>query len=218
MQIKKPRRTEAVATSNELFIAETYKYLTISLIGMLLFGALSYNKIGAEYFTALAIADAILWILCGWFGWRNPIQFIFPIFTMVTGLFLGSLALKYTASGMGDIFLNAALLTIVIFLGLSAYVYKTRNNFRGLSVFLYIQFWTLIVGFILYFITQSNILHFGLSIFGAIAFIAWILFDSGRIMDQWDKEIPPSIGAFELFLDIIGLFSYLRSILKHVND
>ena len=200
------------------FITATYNCFLISLLGMVLFGFVGFNLLPKSWFTPICIVDGLLWVLCGWFGWRNPILIVFSLFIIFTGTSLGLTALHYAESGKSAIFTNAAMLTISVFVVLSIYVHITKRNFSGLIGFLIAGFWILLIGFFIYAFTGTAALHVGLSVFGAVVFCGWILFGTSRIISRWDPDIDPITAAFELFLDIIGLFSYMLDLRNLADD
>ena len=79
-------------------------------------------------------------------------------------------------------------------------------------------FWILLGGFVLLAFMDLPLFHVALSTFGALVFLCWILFDTSRIVGRWDPDLTPAIGAFELFLDIIGLFSYIWDLLDIADN
>ena len=55
--------------------------------------------------------------------------------------------------------------------------------------------------------------HLFLSAFGVIAFGAWVLYDTGEIIERADDDLTPGGAAFELFLDLVGLNGWLSDLL-----
>ena len=211
MQTKRPRYRRAGLEPDDSFISKTYDFFLMSLIGMFGFGVVGYH-FPSDWLKPVAITDLVLWVFCGWLGWRRPIGFVFPLFTVVTGSLLGMTANLYAKVGLAHIMINAGVLTVFTFVGLSLYVLKTKRNFSGLIGFLVAGFWILLTGFALRHFFDTPLINVVLSSFGVLVFACWILFDTSRIVGRWDPELTPAIGAFELFLDIIGLFSYILDI------
>src|SRR4028118_997554 len=71
------------------FVRRTYTVFVLSLVGICAMGFLSYALLPRAAFLPLAVADGVLWVACGWFGWRRPVQLVLPLFSLITGLFLG---------------------------------------------------------------------------------------------------------------------------------
>ncbi len=100
------------------FIAQTYAWLFAALAAMAAVAAASFYLVPRSWLAGFSTADGILWVLCGWLGWRKPLAVVFPVFCLVTGLTLGA-----AAHGYPDTALAAAVLALVGFGGLSAYVH-----------------------------------------------------------------------------------------------
>jgi FtsH-binding integral membrane protein len=192
------------------FIARTYNHLLVALGGIVLCGLLSYFLLPRSWLIGLGIADCVLWILCGWCCWRQPIEFIFPLFAIITGLFLGQLAQFYAG-----IFLMAGGLTLLAFAGLSFYVHFTRTDFSFLRGFLCLAFFILLGGMILSIFTPHSAFAVGLTGFGVLTFGCWILFDTSQIIHRADETLTPAVAAFELLLDFVGMHSWLLDLLHY---
>ena len=93
------------------FIQRTYQVLFGALALMTLLGIFSYTQLPPASAGPLMLLDSIIWIACGWFGLRNPIKAVFPIFLIITGLCLGQIAHLYRP----DVFMTAAATTLAIF-------------------------------------------------------------------------------------------------------
>jgi uncharacterized protein len=209
VQARRPRYAGATEEPEDGFIGRTYGCFLFSLIAMVGCGLIGYYYLPPEWFLGVAIADGLLWVLCGWFGWRNPIGFVFPIFTITTGCFLGLLTKEYAQAGQADVVVSAVAITVVMFLSLSIYVLISKRNFSGLMGFLSAGFWILIGGFLLLVFFEMPLFEVALSTFGALVFLCWILYDTSQIVKRWNPDLTPGIAAFDLFLDLVGLFSYI---------
>lgn len=194
----------SLGQSIDSYIAKTYSIFSIALFAIAVFGFFSYFFVPKTYLTALGVADSVLWIACGWFGWRRPMAIVFPLFASVTGLLLGQIA-HFNSM----VFAQAAILSLTAFIGLSLYVFFTKKDFSFLSGFLFISFFILLGGGLLSLIFGSSLYSVLLSGFGVLSFAAWILYDTSQILHRVDSELTPSIAAFELILDIVGLFRWL---------
>lgn len=197
------------------FIQRTYGVLLIALIAMTLLGVFSYTTLPQASRMPLLILDTLIWIACGWFGLRNPIKAVFPVFLLITGLFLGQVAHLYRP----DMFLAAALMTLAIFGAVSGYVLYTKKDFTFLGGALNIGFFILIAMMLLLFIFKISILSLILGLFGTAVFIGWILYDTSQILYRADETgYTAQHAAFDLFMDIIGLFSFVRSLFGYFSD
>jgi FtsH-binding integral membrane protein len=195
--------------SEDSFLRSTYHLLLIALGSTAVLAIFSSYLLPKSSFGPLAIADGVIWMLCGWFGWRKPIEVTFPLFVVITGLFLGQLAQFHKSS-----FLMALILTPVTFVGLSFYVHFTKTSFSFLRGFLSMSFFILLGSCILFFFFQSHLLELLLVIFGVLVFASWILYDTSHILERKDADFTPGIAAFELILDIVGLHRWLMELLE----
>lgn len=59
--------------------------------------------------------------------------------------------------------------------------------------------------------------HVLIAAFGTIVFLAWVLFDTSRLIHRDDPELTPALAAFELILDIVGLHRWLLDLLKELD-
>jgi len=92
------------------------------------------------------------------------------------------------------------------------------ENFSGLIGFLTAGFFILLGGLIVLFFIRSTIFHVGLSVLGTLVFSAWVLFDTSGIIHRSDSDLTPAIAAFELYLDLIGLFSYVLNLFDMADN
>ena len=197
------------------FIQRTYTILFGSLLLMTIIGIFSYHVLPPMLQFPVMILDFLIWVACGWFHWRNPIKAVFPIFLVITGLAMGQIAHLYSP----NLFLSAALTTLAIFAGVSTYVFFSKCDFSFLAASLNIGFWILLVGGILTLFFHINILSLFLGFFGSAVFIGWILYDISQILIRAEQfGYDARFGAFDLFMDIIGLFSYIRSLFSYFDD
>jgi len=195
--------------SEESFVRSTYRFLFFALAAIAALSIFSSYLLPKTSFAPLGIADAGIWVLCGWFGWRNPIAVVFPLFVIITGLFLGQLAQFHKAS-----FMMASILTPIVFAGLSIYVHLTKKSFTFLRGFLSVSFFVLLGSCILLLFFQSHLFELVLVAFGVLVFACWILYDTSQILERIDADFTPGIAAFELILDIVGLHRWLMDLLE----
>jgi FtsH-binding integral membrane protein len=122
---------------------------------------------------------------------------------------MGVLAHVYPAA----IFSQAAVLTVLAFTGLSVYAHKTKTDFSYLRGFLSMSFWIMVGAGLLALFVHAPILQLGLAALGTVTFGCWILFDTAMIVNRRDETLTPGVAAFELLLDIVGLFRWILRIL-----
>ncbi|WP_154223233.1 Bax inhibitor-1/YccA family protein [Marinicella rhabdoformis] len=194
------------------FIAEAYGYLLLSLFGIFVLGLFSYNFFPDALKWPLLFADIAIWVACGWFGWRNPIKIVMPLFTVITGLFLGLVAHEKP-----DVFFTASVMTIVGFVGLSSYVWGTKKDFSFLLGILNMAFYIIIGAMLVSIFIDIPFFTLFISGLGVLAFSGWILYDTSQIILHHDEQDSSAIAGFELLIDIVGLHAHLLSLLDSLG-
>ncbi len=189
----------------------TYRIFLGVLAAIAGLGLISYWTLPTVAWSALSAADGFLWVLCGWFGWRKPIGVTLTLFTLVTGLMMGPLAHQF-----GAIFLLTTVVTFVAFGALTVYAPVTRRDFSFLLGFLNVSFFILLGYCFFGFLITIPFIHILFAAFGTLVFMAWLLFDTSRILLRTAPDLTPAIAAFELLLDIIGLHSWLMELFDEV--
>ena len=128
---------------------------------------------------------------------------------MITGLFFGQLA-----RANAGLFMTSAVLTVLVFAGVTAYVFSSDRDFSFLRDKLSYGFWFLIAGSLLLLFVKVSFLSLLLGIVGTAIFIGWLLYDTSQILSRMDGDYPPASGAFDLMMDIVGLRSWIESLLR----
>lgn len=196
------------------FIKRAYSVLLLSVFAIIGLGYASFYLLPTSMMRPLGIADGLIWVACGWFGWRRPAFVTLGLFSVITGLFLGQLAHIYH----GSAFAFASMLTAVAFIGLSAYVHVTKKDFSFLRGFLFISFFVLLGGCIILPFFHVPRLDAAIAAFGTFVFAGWILYDTSELQRRRDGFYTPEIAAFELLLDLIGFFRWLLSLIGGSRD
>jgi modulator of FtsH protease len=126
-------------------------------------------------------------------------------FTGVSGLTLGPVMLVYNAAVIQE----ALVLTVLIFGALTLYAVTSKRDFSFLSGFLFTGIIVVIVGSLLNgFFFHNPAADFVISAGGVILFSGFILFDTSRILRNYDVEDYTS-ATLALYLDLLNLFLFL---------
>lgn len=152
------------------------------------------------------------------FATRSPLNLIFYFLyafgfaILSSGLILGVMSLENGAAVINQ----AAMLTTLIFSGLTAYVFVTRKDFSFMGGFLWVAMMSL-CGISL----AGAIFGFNLGLFGAFAgaliFALYILYDTSRILHHFPTNMAVS-AACMLFTDIVLLFKNLVIIILSMTS
>ena len=190
------------------FVVRAYLWVFFSLLVMTATALYSYYRIPQtfEVLLSLCAADSLIWIACGWFNWRKPVSLTFSLFTIISGLLLGQIAVFDTAA-----VLAVAAMTLSAFAGLTVFVWMTRDrfNFSSLSGYLFVAFFVLLGGWIADFFIQDGLLTMLWSGLGAFTFGCWILYDTDQIIARRNSNDSAAEAGFDLIMDIVGLFRHL---------
>ncbi|OGH02122.1 MAG: hypothetical protein A2600_07345 [Candidatus Lambdaproteobacteria bacterium RIFOXYD1_FULL_56_27] len=174
-----------MTVSNEAFLA------TVAQNQMLFFAL----EIGAIFFTFWARKKETLGLVA-----------LFS-FTTLTGVTIAPVLLIYTGASV----VNAALMTGIVFVGLSVYTVASKKDFTFMGGMLTTGLIVLVVGGLLnLFFFHSSGTSFLFSAFGAMLFSGFIVFDTFNILNRYPTDEYIS-ATLTLYLDVLNLFlSLLR--------
>lgn len=138
-------------------------------------------------------------------------------FTFMSGLTLAPFFALYLLDSKVALIQEALLLTGVLFLGLTVYVFVTKKDFSFLGGFIFMGLFGLIgAGFLFVFFPPGGIAYTIYCALGALVFCGYILFDTSKLLQGW--ETNDYIGfAISLYLDFINLFLYILHLLTVRN-
>ena len=149
------------------------------------------------------------------------------LFWMFTGSISVTVAV-YTLQFALELVLIALGITMFVFVLLTMYCWWSKKDFEFLNGFLSISLIVLIVlGIIFAIFPVGGLLEAGLSFFGIMVFVCFILYDTSRLVNKKDLDLITSremlsaeimIASIGLYLDIINLFLYILDCLAAVSD
>lgn len=135
-------------------------------------------------------------------------------FTLLESYAVGTVSALYDTK----IVIEAIFITMVVFIGISAFAIQTKYDFSGWQIYLGAALWGLIgFGFVAIFFPISSGVELAYSVLGTIVFCGYILVDTQLILHRFHPEDEVA-AAISLYLDIINLFLNILRILNHVND
>ena len=113
-----------------------------------------------------------------------------------------------------SIVLEALVLTLGIFVGLSLFACQTKYDFTSWIPYLFGGLWTLILfGFVLMFFKNNSTTELVYGLLGAVIFCGYILVDTQLVIRHYHVE-EEIAAAISLYLDIINLFLMILRILN----
>ena len=142
-------------------------------------------------------------------------QLFFYAFAAAMGLSLSFIFAVYTGASIASTFLA----TSAAFAGLSLYGYTTKRNLSGFGSFLMMGVIGLLVASLVNIFLASSALSFAISAIGVLLFAGLTVYDTqaikvnyiqhARMGDQEWLAKSAIMGALQLYLDFINLFTFL---------
>lgn len=142
----------------------------------------------------------------------GALQACFWAFSVVMGLSLSTIFLRYTGVSIAQTFFA----TSAAFVSLSLWGYTTKKDLSGWGTFLVMGLVGLIVAMIINIFLQSTAMHFVISAMGVLIFAGLTAYDTQKIKsmyayvagtDMMGKTVI--MGALKLYLDFINMFLFL---------
>lgn len=139
------------------------------------------------------------------------------IFAGLMGISLSTIFIVYTRQNIVETFLTTAL----TFGCMSLYGYTTKKDLTNLSSFLYMGIFGLLIASLINIFTRSSSINYMISCSGVIIFTLYTAYDIQKLKNLHNyignsedaKERIAVIGALELYLDFINIFTYLLSLM-----
>lgn len=225
------REAAAFAPENArvAFIRRTYLHLAGSVAALVGLEALLLQAVKsadgkaflAQWFSnPISLLFVLGFFIVGSFAARFMAQASMPpaikylglaIYTVIEALFL--LPILYYATIKYDMAIvnEAALLTLIVFGGLTLTVFVTKADFSGLGIYLFVAGWALFAV-----ILAGILFGFGLGLWISFACIAlaagYILYDTSNILHHYgtDEHVGASLN---LLADVVLLFYHILRIL-----
>lgn len=205
----------------QLFIRKVYLLLTMQLMGTVVMGLIIRSsdsfKVWAltnVWLLILSFVGAIGFMIGAFYKARSyPVNLVLLSgFTICESYSLG-VACAFVDS---TVLIEAILLTLIIFIGLTLFAFQTKYDFISWQGTVGMMLWGLIGwGFIMMFFPQQlTLVENVYSFLGAAVFSIYIIIDTQHIMKtlHLDDEI---IACISLYLDIVNLFLFILRILNN---
>lgn len=208
----------------QMFIRKVYSLLSIQIVSTVLVGSVIHYDtklrdwcLNNMWFFYICLFGSIGLLVASALKARS-----YPtnLFLLASFTFCEAFTIGFTCSFIqSDLLIRALVLTLFIFIGLTAFAFQTKYDFTSYQGVLSIGLWVLIgVSLIFMFFPghskTSDIIYATL---GAIIFSGYVVVDTQLLMKKFsaDDEI---IATITLYLDVVNLFMYILSILNLTND
>jgi len=215
----------ADADARASFLQRTYSLL---LAGVFVFAGTLWAAGSVPAVSSLAIGlfeMGPLVLMLVWFGAafavravadKRPINVVaYFAYAAFFGLVLAPLVL-YAAHAKPDVLTQASIVTVLVFSGLTAYVFVSRRDFSFLGSALTIGAMAMI-GVLVAGILFGFSLGLWFSAAGVLLFSGFILYDTSRILHHYPTNAHVA-AAIELFVGLIMLFQNVLMLLLSLGD
>lgn len=209
---------EALPEVRAAFIRKVYAYFFATVVVAVLAGALvasSESALAGMYRARgiLGIFELVMVAILAFSRRQTGFNtFVLFLFAAATGATITPVVylLNQSTPGVG---MQAAVLTVSVFGGLSWYALFTRKDFSFLGGFLFGALFALLgVGLLFIFIHPSNMAVIAYSAIGTLVFCAYVLYDTSRLLYRYGPgDVIPAVT--DLYLDIINLFLFILRLL-----
>lgn len=191
------------------FLRKVYTLLSLSLLSAVVAAYVSPMFIPMSAMFPLFIVEIVL-IFVAMGVRRKPGLNLVALFafTTVSGLTLGPVMTVYSMPAI----MEALVLTLVVFGGLTMYVMLSKKDFSFMGGFLITGLIVIIVGSLLNMFFQSSMMGTIIAGGGVILFSGFILYDTSNILRHYDVKDYTS-ATLSLYLDILNLFLFLLRLL-----
>jgi modulator of FtsH protease len=133
-------------------------------------------------------------------------------FTTLTGVVISPLIAVYTQLNPASI-LQAGVLTVGIFGGLTAYVFVSKKDFSFMRGMLTVGLIVVVLAALLSLFVAASAFSFAISVAALILFSGFVLYDTSNIIRRYPTNEYVA-GALSLYLDAFNIFLALLRILN----
>jgi uncharacterized protein len=148
-------------------------------------------------------------------------QMVFWAFAATMGLSMASIFLVFTGSSIARVFF----ITAASFGATSLYGYTTKTDLSKFGSFLFMGLIGIVLASIVNIFLGSSALQFAISVIGVLLFTGLTAYDTQRLKelyaDSYDRDTLSRIaimGALQLYLDFINLFTFLLQLVGQNRD
>jgi modulator of FtsH protease len=133
-------------------------------------------------------------------------------FTTLTGVVISPLIALYTQLNPASI-LQAGVLTVGIFGGLTAYVFVSKKDFSFMRGMLMVGLIVVVLAGLLSLFVAASAFSFAVSVAALLLFSGFVLYDTSNIIHRYPVNEYVA-GALSLYLDAFNIFLSLLNILN----
>ncbi|EJD52740.1 glutamate binding protein [Auricularia subglabra TFB-10046 SS5] len=205
------------------FVRKVYSILFAQILGtVIVSGILSQSRGTVQWvqehswivFLTLIFSLVNLGVLY-WKRHSHPANlFLLGSFTAIEAFTLGLIVAFYDTT----IVLQALLITLGVFLGLTIFTMQSKYDFSGMGPFLFAGLFALLAtGLVGMFLPFSQTFELVYAIGGCLIFSGYIVYDTYLITNRVSPD-EYIFGAISLYLDFINLFINILRVLNNVEN
>ena len=203
------------------YMLQVYNYMAS---GLALTGIVAYLGASTGFYAAVAQTPFIWLVVLAPLGAVFFLSFriqamsffaaqaAFWVFSVLMGLSLSYIFLRYTGARIARVFFISA----GTFAAMSLYGYTTKSDLSRFGAFLMMGLIGIILASVVNIFIGSTALQFAISVIGVLVFVGLTAYDTQRIKEVYletdDREVMGKkalMGALTLYLDFINLFVLL---------
>ena len=207
------------------YMLQVYNYMAS---GLALTGIVAYLGASTGFYAAVAQTPFIWLVVLAPLGAVFFLSFriqamsffaaqaAFWVFSVLMGLSLSYIFLRYTGASIARVFFISA----GTFAAMSLYGYTTRRDLTGMGTFLFMGVIGLIIAMVVNIFLASPALQFAISAIGVLVFAGLTAYDTQQIKEMYfegDDTLVAGrkaiMGALRLYLDFINMFMFLLQFL-----
>ncbi|CAB4467177.1 unnamed protein product [Rhizophagus irregularis] len=145
-----------------------------------------------------------------WQRKRSPLNlFLLLLFTIFMSYGIGTVVSMYSSK----VVLQAFLITLGVFIALEVFTFQSKYDFSSWGPFLYVALWIVIFASVIgWLFPYDKGYHIAISVFSALLFSAYIIYDTYMIL----KRVSPEeyiLATVDLYLDVVNLFVAIVAII-----
>jgi FtsH-binding integral membrane protein len=207
----------------QAFVRKVYSILFVQILATAIVGgflsqstsAISWIQQNVWAFYIPLFGSLIFLGLLYWKRHSYPMNFVLlGTFTLMEAFTLGVAVAFYE----NKIVLQALLITVGVFLGLTLFTFQSKYDFSGMAPFLFGGLMALVAtGLVGMFIPFSKGVDLAYAAGGCVIFSGYIVYDTYLI----NKKLSPDeyiMGAISLYLDFINLFLSILRVLNNTSN
>src|SRR5260221_13954218 len=221
----------AVDAGLRQYMLSIYNYMTVALVitGLVAFGVSSSPAamqaiFGSPLKWVVMLAPlGFVFLFAARIQNMSPAtaQLVFWAFAAVMGLSMASIFIVFTGTSIARVFF----ITAAAFGATSLYGYTTKTDLTKMGSFLFMGLIGIVLASVINIFIGSSALQFAISVICVLVFTGLTAYDTQRLKEMYAQTYDRDslgrmaiMGALQLYLDFINLFTMLLQLLGQRND